>query len=725
MHSFALANERSTALPSFGTRRVIGALLLAGSVAACATLALQVPRLPARGSFLPADHPIVLLDEQIAASFGMQNPVVWVVAAREGDIWQAPLLSRVQSMTREAFAIPGVIGTEIVSIASPNVRDLQSTEDLLTAVYLMASVPHTPAGIDALRSRVESDPLYHGTLVSRDGRAAMLVAGFRPDADGAAVAAAAGAIRDRHRDEQAEVYVAGAPILAASVARYHWRSVAVLFVVLGMGAIVLAVLAAASAMIAAGIAATLAVLWALAASFSFDFTLLPWVVYGVVPAALIAPAFAIGGASDPRKRAIVALGLVIGFAGIALTDDVPALTFGIAGVLGVIAAFVVGGLVRAALVGNTAPALQSRIRPLALALFLVVAIGMLRSDVSLQLFGHGVRYLPAAVSADLRGVARHFPPPMTLALRIRGEPGFVTSPQVLNTVDAWVSAARDDPAVAQAMSLADLVKMVHRAFGDERPDLPSIPEDAALVSRYLTLAYSPGFRRFLDRSFSQTAVWIYLSSDRPPDIARVHATLSTGMRERPVTPAEVDLAAGDGAVLLVLWQAIRAMIGRGVLAFVLAGIVVGVLAGRETGSRFALGGACAGACVAGTLGWLDLPVDLVTLPAIVGGVVVGSAYAVLGSTVPLAASLVTMAVASSLVALAGGGALGMVAAILLLAPLAVTAVLSGRDSEQEWRSQRREGAMSKPWGGVWVKTEPLEFRAGAPGGIRPPTAKQE
>lgn len=668
-------------LPSFGARRVIVALLLAGSVAAGAMVALELPRLATRGMLLPADHPVVLANEQIAATFGMQNPIVWVVAARRGDIWQRSLLARVQSMTRDVFTIPGVVGPEIVSIASPNVRDFQSEDGLLRAVYLMGAVPDTPAAINALRRRVEEDPIYRGTLVSVDGRAAMVVADIQPDADGAVVAAAAETIRDRYRDDLADVYVTGAPVIAAGLARSEWRMIGMLLFILGTGAAVLAILAGARVSAAAGAAALLAVLWALAASLAFDFMLLPWILYGVLPAALIAPALAIGGERDPRRRAIVIAALVIGFAGVAFTDDVPARTLGVAGVLGVIAAFVVGGLVRESFSGRTLPLGPSpRLRSVTLALVLLASIGILRASVSLQSFGEGVRYLPATASADLVGVARYFPPPATLALRLHGEPGFVSSPRVLTAIDAWVEDMRDDPVVVRAMSLTDLVEMVHRAFNDDQPDLAPLPEDAALISRYLTLAYSPGFRHFLDRSFSQTAVWAYLSSDRPADIARVEATLSAAMAAHPVASVTVGPVAGDAAIQLVLWNMLRAMMERGVVAFLLAGIFVAVCAGAGVGLRFVLGGACAGVCMGGLLGWFNLPIDVVTFPAIVGGIVAGAAYAALGLSSSLAFAFLAMAGACVSVTLVGGGMLGAVTAILLLAALALDGCLPGSDS---------------------------------------------
>jgi hypothetical protein len=96
--------------------------------------------------------------------------------------------------------------------------------------------------------------------------------------------------------------------------------------------------------------------------------------------------------------------------------------------------------------------------------------------------------------------------------------------------------------------------------------------------------------------------------------------------------------------------------------------------------RFALGGVFAAAFVGGVLGWLDLPIDLVTLPAIVSAVVAGAAYAAIGSTTPVAAALSSMAVASFSVALAGGGALATVGGILLLGPLVANSCMQSSDS---------------------------------------------
>ncbi|HEX6132202.1 MAG TPA: hypothetical protein VF044_10750, partial [Actinomycetota bacterium] len=190
------------------------ALLLAGG-------AVLAPRLAGRDvptSLVDPHDPAVVLDREITATVGLARPIVWIVEARSGSIWTPAMLARVQAVTRDAFRIPGVIAPDVVSVASPNLRDLEVSEEGMRPTYLMGEVPRTPEAIATLRARVDGDPMLRGQLVDTAGRAAMIVANFRDDVDGAAIARAALALRDRHGDADAAVWVVGEPVLARAAA---------------------------------------------------------------------------------------------------------------------------------------------------------------------------------------------------------------------------------------------------------------------------------------------------------------------------------------------------------------------------------------------------------------------------------------------------------------------------------------------------------------------------
>lgn len=664
MRSFAWANSRAP------RPVVITFLLIVATLAA--VIAMSVPRAERAAvqvSLVAADDPYVALDREIAAEFGMQNPVVWIIEADNGTVWTPALLARVQALTRDVLTIPGVIALDVISLASPNLRDLRVTEDTLEPVYLMSDVPQTSDAIDQLRRRVDNDPNYGGTLVSRDGRAAMVVANFVEDADAQAVAARALALRDRYSDGLGRVAVTGAPVLGA-VAPRAARPLAVgTLGVLALGLLILAVVGRPLVALAAAGASVVAVALCALLVVVLGAVVLPWTAYAMLPVALVAAAVATAPAASWQARVDVGVAAAMAFIALGVVAGAPAAAFGIAGAAGVVAATVVGSAARA-LQRGTPRSLRSpaavRVAVLVLIVFACVGAGRLRT--SFGLFGYGMRYLPESAAADLRVLARHFPPPTALAVRFRGAPGFVTSPEVLAAFDAVTRTVRTDPAVVRALSLADLVKMVNRAFNDNRDEFLVVPDDRAMIGRYLALAYSPGFRTFVDRAFTQSVLWVYLSSDQPEDLTRVLEKMEAQLARQPVPAAQVDLVGGDGAVVLATARAARRLaVGTAVL-LLLGAAGIGVLRGARTGAAALACGAATAVLALGAFGWAGVPIDLVSLPTLIGAVAAGMVFGALGGASLCAPALVTMAVLALAGTFAGVGRLGVVAAVLLGAP---------------------------------------------------------
>ncbi len=662
---------RSSALENSGTRPPAAlALLLAAATVAVLVAALpRFPPLAEAVQLVAADDPYVALDREITAEFGMQNPVVWIIAARQGTVWTPALLARVQALTRDVFTIPGVVALDVVSLASPNMRDLRVTEEAMEPVYLMAEVPRTQQATDALRRRVDGDPNYGGTLVSRDGRAAMVVANFVDDADPRAIAAAALALRDRYRDAQAMVYVAGGPVLGA-MAPQAARPLAVgAVLVLGVGFLVLAAAGGIRAAAAAGLAAALAVLWAMCVVVALGAGVLPWTAYAALPTALVAAAVAAAGGGSWRARLDRGVALAMGFIALAVLAGAPAAAFGVAGAAGMGAAVLAGHAARALIGGHPRPRRYPPALQLgALAVVALALVGLAQLRTSFGMFGYGERYLPESAATDLRALGRHFPPPTALAVRFRGEPGFVQSPDVLQAFDGLSQAVRNDPAVVRVLSLADLVKMVHRAFNENRDEFLTIPDDRGLVARYLALAYSPGFRRFVDRAFTRSALWVYLSSERPADLRRVLGALEAQLAAHPVSSAQVDFVGGDGAVVLATARAVRRLAAGTAAFLLLAAAGVGVLCGPRTGMAALAGGVAATAFASGAFGWLGVPIDLVSFPCLIAAAAAGTAFGVLGDTGAIGPALAAMALLALAGAFAGGNLLPAVCAVLLGAP---------------------------------------------------------
>jgi len=592
-----------------GWLAVVVSVLVAGGLIAVRASA------PPPVAFVPTDHPWMRLDREIAAEFGMEQPVLWVLEARAGSAWTPAVLGRLQALTRDVLTIPGVVATDVVSLASPNLRDLHVTEDRLEPIYLMRDVPESEGALAALRRRVESDPNYRGTLVSLDGRAAMVVANFRAEADPDAVGRAAVALRDRYTDATTAAYVTGAPVLRVTAPAAGRAAMLPLIAVAGGMLLVVALVLGVRAATAALLAAALAMLWTVAAMLGIGVVVLPWSAFALPPVAAVAAGLVLTGAGASSVLvAAVASGILATAAG------PPLAAFGAAIAIGMAAAVGAGRVTARLLAAGAGPRTPS-LRVPALLLAALAAAGLPRVRPAFDLLGYGERYLPGAAGRELVAVGRRFPPPTTLALRVRGTPGFVAEPAVLHALDDVVRAAREDPAVTSAMSIADVVRMVHRAFNDDDPAFAVVPDDRGLVARYLTLAYSPGFRRFVDRGLSRTALWVYLRSAAPGDVARVVARMDAELAAGPVPGAQVDAVGGDGAAILLAARIARRLaVGTGLLVLAIA-LVAGALVGGRGVAGALVGGAIAAIVGLGGCGWLGLGADLLAIPGLAGAVV--------------------------------------------------------------------------------------------------------
>jgi predicted RND superfamily exporter protein len=708
MRSSATVGE-DVAPAASARRRVVALVVLLALTALLVGSAWSRARLLGPLVRLPPEGEAARVDAELTAEFGTRNPVVWVVAVEEGSVWTHAALEKVRDLTRQAFTVPGVIATEVVSIASPNVRDLRVTAETMEPTYLMADVPSSPAEIDALRQRIESDPKYHGNLVSLDGRAALVVADFRPEADASVIARDALAIRDRLRDERTDVYVAGAPVLRGDVSRVAPRVAAAGAGVVAAAMLVLAV-AGSPALLGATLAAgLLALVWAAAPLVVSGFVALPWSAYAIPPVALLASLLV--ACEAPRShRLSVAAALGAGFAILAFLTPSPANVFGIAGAAGSAAAAVAAELVRrlagehrlsaCAGKGPYVPPVLAWTRRTAGSAFyrftgvpararhwvgvaatvsvaVATLLGATRFHASFGASGYAERYVPGVVTSDLRSFIRHFPPPTALALRVRGEAGFIKSPAVLEAFDGVTRAARADPAVRQAMSLADVVKLVHRGFNGNEPAYEVIPEDEAMIGRYLALAYSPGFRRFVNRAFTGAAVWVYVSGDRVADLSRVRGEIEAQLRAQPIPGATVDPLAGDGAAVLASAALAFRLMSDGVVVVLAAVLCVAALIGAGAAGRAFLGAVLGGAFTAGAFGLGSVTFDFVSLPFLAGGALGGFLLSSLAAPSSLRVALTVFALAALCASVAGETLLGVVAGAPLLAAVAAAAIARG------------------------------------------------
>jgi uncharacterized protein len=142
------------------------------SLAGLVDLRTGEPRLtvdPSADQLLPSSGPDRELYERMRKLFGTDEAIV--IALGADDIFSSDALDRIARITHRLEAIDGV--NHVLSISSAlNVHTLEG--ELIVAPFY-ETVPTAPRELEQLRRDVNDNPIYGGSLVSRDARSAAIL----------------------------------------------------------------------------------------------------------------------------------------------------------------------------------------------------------------------------------------------------------------------------------------------------------------------------------------------------------------------------------------------------------------------------------------------------------------------------------------------------------------------------------------------------------------------
>lgn len=155
------------------------ALVIAAFLAVTAIMAWFAAGLRIEASFsklLPLEHEYIRTFTEYRSQFGGADRILVALMARDGDIFTADFLSKLETVSNEVFFIPGVDRAQVYSLFSPNVRYTEVVEDGITAGNVIPSdfVP-SAAGLEAVRSNVLKAGIV-GRLVANDFSGALVSA---------------------------------------------------------------------------------------------------------------------------------------------------------------------------------------------------------------------------------------------------------------------------------------------------------------------------------------------------------------------------------------------------------------------------------------------------------------------------------------------------------------------------------------------------------------------
>jgi predicted RND superfamily exporter protein len=574
-------------------------LVLAGALVASALVGAGALRLTANLDLehqLPADNPYIALDRRLRAEFGGKNFVAIAVVPQQGTVWRRDVLQVVHDVTRELLDAPGVIRQNVASLSSPYVRVPRTRGDVLSVEYLMREVPRDDAGVAALRALYLGEPLFRGTVVSRDERAAMVLADFYDDTPTETIYRAIHAVVDAHRSPDIRIALSGRPIMEVSEAAVMDRQraqfgvtfLAILLVLyLAFGQLQGVVIPSATAL--------LSTLWSLGFMGHAGIPLTAW----TAGAPMLVVTVAAGHSAQMLKRyyeefarlgsreaAIVEstsrIGVVMlaagttagaGFAALAILR-IPSLTeFGLGVAAGILAAVVLEMTFMLALrtlwpagrrTRGEGPLSRWLDRPLArfwdaaahrprrvivasvvVVVLAVAGLPRLRTEFVVRDY----RSPRTEIGRDMPVFDEHFPDTTTLTVLLEGPPGSMQTPEAMRLMRGLTETMAAVEGVGRTSSLADFIQRTLEVFAPDRA-AGGLPEDADLIAQLFFLSDSPAFERYVDRAYSRSVVLGFLGREDSALVRRVIDRLEAYLRAEPPRTIRVSLAGGSGPTIL-------------------------------------------------------------------------------------------------------------------------------------------------------------------------------
>jgi predicted RND superfamily exporter protein/outer membrane lipoprotein-sorting protein len=546
-------------------------------------------------TMLPQSHPYVSTTNEVEKVFGLKNIVVIGITPKQGDLYQATVLQKVQHITAALLKAKGVMPESMLSLSAPRAKNIIGTDEGMEVKQLMPIVPSNTAQMQALRVAVNKNSVYLNAIVSADEKTAAIIAQFKDIPGGfRAIQEQVDNIVDRERDDSVEINVSGLPSFLSHIEIYSERMGFLLpIAILVLGLVLFAAFRTRQGMFLPLATAILAVACGLGVMGAFG---IPMDVFNATTPILIL-AVATGHAVQMIKRyyeeyyllratsklspkeandqavinSLIKVGPVmitagavasLGFFSLVVFEISTIRTFGIFTGVGILAALILELTFIPALRSVLAPPNDAesqrehkgqawdkathlfaewitgpmRLRVyLGFALLIVVALaGMSQVQVNNSLksyFSPDFKF-----QRDDRVLNDRLGGTNALSLLVEGKnDDAIKNPKTLKAMDDLQHLIDQQPYVGKTMSIADFIKRMNQAMHSDDPAFYKIPEDQNLISQYL-LMYSmsgePGdFDSYVDYGYRMANMTVFLKTD------------STAYTEELITKIKVFAAA--------------------------------------------------------------------------------------------------------------------------------------------------------------------------------------
>ncbi len=191
---------------------------------------------------LPYAHPYLKIMAEFSEVFGSGGSFVAIsLRAREGDVFRKHILKKIQEIDQEVALWPETYRVLTVSIGSRTTKVVRPVGEgeIKVEPLMWPDVPDTEEGIRQLKRDIFSDPNLRGILVSRDGKAAMILTQFKENISYARSFEMLRGLAARYTDDETTVELVGFPVLMGWIYSYRGQIMMVMVVSVALMVIVL------------------------------------------------------------------------------------------------------------------------------------------------------------------------------------------------------------------------------------------------------------------------------------------------------------------------------------------------------------------------------------------------------------------------------------------------------------------------------------------------------
>lgn len=589
------------------------------SVASIVVLAsgmTQLRRDTSSRALMPPRHPVVELRDEVKEEFRLGDAVlVAVVADGRHGVFTPRGLALIDDLSHALGEIPGVDPQGVRSLATET--DIVGTASELRVEPFFEDPPARQAAADRVRTRVMDMPPYLGRLVARDGSAALIALELLDPSEGEAVYEAVRGVVDPLDVPGHEIHVAGQAAADALIGRYIDKDAQRLNPLAGLMIAIVLYLAYRAwrgvglpGLVAVGsVAASLGTMGAAGVPFYLVTSGLSVILIGIAvcdgihilgqyyqelrstPAAPPREVVVRAMLQMWRPIAVTSVTTMGGFVALSAASSLPPLRyFGLFAAVGVAAAFLLSVLTLPAVLcllkARLSPAFDrdpevrehdafartaagmgrwvvAHPRWMLAAWAVVIAVAVLGAtrlrmeDASISYYAYGepLRQADRVINERFDGTNT-----MDVVVRADRAEAFY-EPANLRALDALQAHLETLPHVKGTTSIAEHVKLMHRAMHGNDPAYYAIPQDPNLVAQYFLLYFSSSdsgaLENEVDHRFQTANVRVQLDRGYWSDIRAVVEGGRAYLRRELDDPELHGELAGSLTVGYALWSILR------------------------------------------------------------------------------------------------------------------------------------------------------------------------